>query len=160
MANVKRLRPDARVQGVLIEKMIHKKYELLIGAKRDKVFGPVIVFGMGGTLVELWQDTNIALAPLNRITAQRLMENTKAYQLINGFRNRPKVDIEALQDLLVRFSQLVVDFPEIEEIDINPFAIDEEGGFALDAHIVLARESRIKSVSKLTKVTTSPFQKL
>lgn len=137
MKNVTTHLQNTKIKGVLVEKMISKRFELLIGAKKDPIFGPVVVFGMGGVLVELLKDTNMGLPPLNRTLAKRIIENTKAYQMINGFRGMPKVDIEELQFLLVKFSYLLMDFPELKEIDINPFAIDEKGGFALDAHIVL-----------------------
>lgn len=138
----------AKIKGVLVEEMIFNRFELLIGAKKDPIFGPVVVFGMGGVMVELLKDTNMGLPPLNMVLAQRIIENTKAYQMINGFRGMPKVDIEALQFLLVKFSYLLMDFPELKEIDINPFAVDENGGFALDAHIVLDEEIVLEKNNK------------
>jgi acetyltransferase len=129
--------PNATIEGVRVEKMIKKRYELLIGAKKDPIFGPVIVFGSGGILVELFKDTKMGLPPLNMALAQRIIEGTKAYQLVKGYRGMPPVDLEALQFLLVKFAYLVMDIPELKEIDINPFAMDEHGGMALDAHIVL-----------------------
>ena len=137
---VKEHQPSALVKGVLVEKMISKRYELLIGAKKDPIFGPVIVFGMGGVLVELLKDTNMGLPPLNMALAKRIMEKTKAFRLLEGYRGMPKVNMEVIQFLLVKFSYLLMDFPEIREIDINPFAVDEKGGFALDAHIVLEKD--------------------
>lgn len=138
--HVKEHQPSALVKGVLVEKMITKRYELLIGAKKDPIFGPVIVFGMGGVLVELLKDTNMGLPPLNMALAKRIMEKTKAFRLLEGYRGMPKVNMEVIQFLLVKFSYLLMDFPEIREIDINPFAVDEKGGFALDAHIVLEKD--------------------
>lgn len=138
--DVTELAPKSKIEGVLLEKMIRKKHELLIGAKRDPIFGPVVVFGMGGTLVELWRDTNISLAPIHELQAMELMKPTKAYQLISGFRNLPQVNLKWLSQILIQFSQLISDFPQIKEVDINPFAVDEAGGFALDAHIVLLEQ--------------------
>ncbi|MEZ5045202.1 MAG: GNAT family N-acetyltransferase [Saprospiraceae bacterium] len=140
MANTQHHFPAANLEGVRVEKMINKKYELLIGAKKDPIFGPVIVFGSGGVLVELYNDTNMGLPPLNMALAKRIIENTKVYQLLQGYRGMPGVDIEAVQFLLVKFAYLLMDLPEIKEIDINPYAIDEEGGLALDAHIVLDQD--------------------
>ena len=129
--------PEAKIEGVRVEKMVKKPYELLIGSKKDPIFGPVIVFGTGGIYVELYKDTSMGLPPQNMALSQRIIENTKAYKLLQGFRGMPGVDLEQVQFLLVKFSYLLMDLPEIKEVDINPFAIDEHGGLALDAHIVL-----------------------
>ncbi|MCF8248237.1 MAG: bifunctional acetate--CoA ligase family protein/GNAT family N-acetyltransferase [Saprospiraceae bacterium] len=139
IANAKRHRPDAHIVGVLVEKMVSKDFELLIGAKKDPVFGPVIAFGMGGTAVEIFQDINLGLPPLNMALARRMIERTKVFQLLQGYRGRPGVDLLGLQFLLVKFSYLVMDFPEIKEVDINPYAVDVEGGVVLDSHIVLEK---------------------
>lgn len=132
--------PDADIEGVRVEKMIDKSYELLIGSKKDPVFGPVIVFGSGGVLVELYKDTCMGLPPQNMALAQRIIENTKVYKLLKGYRGMQGVNLEVVQFMLVKFSYLLMDLPEIKEIDINPFAIDAEGGMALDAHVVLDDE--------------------
>lgn len=146
-----------KIKGVLVEKMISKRFELLIGAKKDPIFGPVVVFGMGGVMVELWKDTNMGLPPLNMALAQRIIENTKAYQLINGYRGMPKVDMEALQFLLVKFSYLLMDFPVLNEIDINPFVIDENGGIALDAYIVLDEKVVLEKTNHYNHLVISPY---
>ncbi|PHN02254.1 acetate--CoA ligase alpha subunit [Flavilitoribacter nigricans] len=137
VSNAKSHVPDAKIEGVRVEKMIKKPYELLIGSKKDPIFGPVIVFGTGGIYVELYKDTSMGLPPQNMALAQRIIENTKAYKLLQGFRGMPGVDLENIQFLLVKFSYLLMDLPEIKEVDINPYAVDENGGVALDAHIVL-----------------------
>lgn len=129
--------PEAAFTGVRVEKMISKRYELHIGAKKDPIFGPVIAFGSGGILVEYFKDIGMGLPPLNMALALRIIEKTKAYAWLKGVRGVPGVDVEMIQFLLVKFAYLVMDFPEIQEIDINPFAVDEEGGVALDAHIIL-----------------------
>ncbi len=137
ITRVKIKEPDAEIMGVLVEKMIDKRYELLIGAVRDKVFGPALVFGMGGSLVELWNDAHMALAPLTRADACRLIKLTKAHTLISGFRGMPAINKEHLVDVIVNFSHLIHDLENIVEVDINPFAIDEIGGIALDAHMLI-----------------------
>ncbi len=129
--------PQARIQGVLVEKMVSKKFELLIGAKKDPLFGPVIAFGWGGVTVEVLKDINLGLPPLNMALAQRIIEKTKIYKLLQGFRGMEGVDMDSLKFLLVKFSYLLMDFPEIQEIDINPFVMDSKGGVVLDAHVVL-----------------------
>ncbi|MGM5482063.1 MAG: acetate--CoA ligase alpha subunit [Nanobdellota archaeon] len=135
--NVKNKAPDARIEGVLIEEMISKKFELLIGSKKDELFGPTIVFGKGGVTVELEKDTNLTLPPINKEQAKSLMEKTKIYNLLKGYRGIKGVNINKLQDILYKFSKLLIDFPELKEVDINPFSVDENGGAVLDAKIIL-----------------------
>lgn len=149
--------PNAHLHGVLVEKMLHKRYELIIGAKKDPIFGPAILFGMGGVMVELLKDRNIGLPPLNMTLAQRLIENTRAYQLLKGFRGLPAVDLEAMRFLLCKFAQLVVDFPEIGELDINPFGVDEQGGIALDARVVLDADCLAQKIAPHAHLCISPY---
>jgi acetyltransferase len=125
--------------GVTVQPMLNPdgSYELIIGSSLDPQFGPVLVFGTGGQLVEIFKDRAIALPPLNTTLARRLMEQTKIYEALKGVRGRKAVDLEALEKLLVKFSQLVVEQPQIQEIDINPLLVSEERLSALDARIVL-----------------------
>ncbi len=127
-------------QGVTVQPMLrmgHGDYELIIGSSLDLQFGPVLLFGTGGSLVEVFKDRSLALPPLNSTLARRLMEQTKIYQALKGVRGQGSVDLAALEQLLVRFSQLVVEQPWIEEIDINPLLASAERLIALDARIVL-----------------------
>lgn len=139
LENARSHRPDARIDGVLVEKMVKKEFELLVGAKKDPVFGPVIAFGLGGTAVEVFQDIHLGLPPLNMALARRMIERTKVFKLLQGYRGKPGVNLQDLQFLLIKFAYLVMDFPEIKEIDINPFVMDSEGGVVLDSHIVLEK---------------------
>jgi acetyltransferase len=124
--------------GVTVEPMVKLDgYELIVGSSIDPQFGPVILFGSGGQLVEVYRDRCLALPPLNTTLAQRLMEQTKIFTALKGVRGRKPVDIAALEQLLVRFSQLVVEQPWIAEIDINPLLASPERLLALDARIVL-----------------------
>ena len=121
--------------------MVKKQgYEVIIGAKADPLFGPVILFGMGGMGVELFKDFAIGIPPLNQTLARRMMEETKVYQLLKGYRNVPPANIQLLEEILVRFSQMLVDFPQLKEVDINPFFITEKEAVALDARIVIDKE--------------------
>ncbi len=129
--------PKADIHGVLIERMVKKPFELLIGAKKDPIFGPAIAFGKGGVAVEVFRDTQLGLPPLNMRLARRIIENTKIYPLLKGYRNMPGVDMEDLTFVLTKFSHLLTDFPEIAEVDINPYVADEESGIALDARVIL-----------------------
>ena len=138
---VKERAPKAVIEGVSVQKMIEGiDYELILGSKKDKDFGAVILFGMGGITAELIKDFSIGLPPLNQTLAKRLMEETKAYKLIQGWRGKPPADLEELETTLVNFSHLVVDFPEIAEIDINPLAISGGKLCALDARIILDKD--------------------
>ena len=118
---------------------MHKRpaYELILGAKQDRDFGPVILFGMGGILTEVLKDRAIALPPLNRLLAKRLMEETKVYQLLQGYRDIPPANIQLLEEILIRLAQLVTDFSEIEELDINPLFVNEKNACAIDARVLL-----------------------
>ena len=125
-------------QGVTVQPMIKLDgYELIVGSSLDSQFGPVMLFGTGGQLVEVFKDRALALPPLNSTLARRLMEQTKIFTALKGVRGRKPVDIAALEELLVRFSQLVVEQPWIKEIDINPLLASPERLLALDARVVV-----------------------
>jgi acetyltransferase len=133
--------PHAVVQGVSVQRMIENvDYELILGSKKDKDFGAIILFGMGGTAAEIIKDFSIGLPPLNQTLAKMLMEETKVYKMLQGFRGRPPAHRKELEKILVGFSNLIVDFPEIAEIDINPLAVAQGKAYALDARVVLDRE--------------------
>ncbi len=127
--------------GVTVQPMIDRSdgYELIIGSSMDEQFGPVLLFGSGGQLVEVYQDRALGLPPLNRTLARRMMEQTKIYEALQGVRGREPVDQDRLETLLVRFSQLVVEQPRIKEIDVNPLLAQPgaDGLLALDARVVL-----------------------
>jgi acetyltransferase len=114
-----------------------QQYELAMGSKRDRDFGPVIFFGIGGIMAEVLKDRSVALPPLNRLLARQLMKKTKIYTLIKGFKNHLPVDLTWLEEILIRLSQLVTDFPEIEEIDINPMIVTPNDVYAKNTRILL-----------------------
>ncbi|MHB1426844.1 MAG: GNAT family N-acetyltransferase, partial [Gemmataceae bacterium] len=125
-------------EGVSVQAMVRERgYELIIGSSLDRQFGPVILFGCGGILVEVFKDRALGLPPLNRTLARRLMERTKIYEVLQGVRGQKAVNLEALETLLARFSQLLVDFPEIQEVDMNPVLAAPERVVALDARLLL-----------------------
>ena len=124
--------------GVVVQPMIARDgYELILGSSIDPQFGPVLLFGAGGQLVEVFRDRALGLPPLNRTLARRMMERTRIHRALKGVRGRAPVDLGALEELLVRFSQLVVEHPRIKEIDINPLLASVSGLVALDARVVL-----------------------
>ena len=122
-------RPDARLQGFTVQPMIvwPNAQELLLGVFDDRLFGPVILFGAGGTATEIIKDSAVALPPLDVKLARDLMQQTRIYKLLEGYRDRPTADLEAIADTLVRLSQLVVDCPALRELDINPLLANEDG---------------------------------
>ncbi|MBS3825392.1 bifunctional acetate--CoA ligase family protein/GNAT family N-acetyltransferase [Candidatus Bipolaricaulota bacterium] len=149
VSRAKNHRPSAEVLGVTVQKMISNvDYELILGSKKDPLFGASILFGRGGTGVELYKDTSAGFPPLNQVLAHRLMEDTKVYQLLKGYRGREGADIRELEKQLIRFSQLIIDFPEIKEIDINPLAVIDGSFRALDARIILDEDFKDKQVEK------------
>ena len=119
-------------QGVAVQRMLPRGYELILGSSLDPQFGPVILFGLGGELVEVFRDRSLALPPLNTTLARRLMEQTKVYAALKGVRGRRAVDSALLERILVRFSRLIVENPRIREIDINPLLVSEHGICAVD----------------------------
>jgi acetyltransferase len=124
--------------GVTVQRFHHEEgVELIVGATTDPQFGPVISFGLGGTWVEVMQDVSIGLPPLNRKLARQLMESTKVYRLLRGYRKLPAADIAALESFLVYFSRMVTENPEIKEIEINPLCATSDGLIVLDARIIL-----------------------
>ena len=139
MDRVRKAKPDARIDGIYVQKMAKQiDYELILGAKKDNDFGAVILFGMGGIGVELLKDVSIGLPPLNQILARRVMEETKIYRALSkGLRNKPPIDMRSLEQVMVRFSNMIVDFPEIAEMDINPLVVSNGGLHVLDARIII-----------------------
>jgi acetyltransferase len=126
-------------EGVTVQPMVRQDgYELILGSNVDPVFGPVILFGSGGQLVEVYRDRALALPPLNTTLAQRLMELTRINKALEGVRGRKAVNLETLKAALVAFSELVVELPRIAEIDINPLVVSSDKLLALDARVVLA----------------------
>lgn len=134
---VAKARPEARLEGFTVQPMIVRPnaHELLLGVSEDRLFGPVILFGAGGVATEVIKDTAVALPPLDVELARDLMQQTRIFSLLKGYRDRPPADLEAIADALVRLSQLVIDFPALREIDVNPLLADEKGIVALDARI-------------------------
>lgn len=157
MKNAATAAPKAALDGVLIEQMVDRKYELLIGCKKDPIFGPVIVFGLGGVAVEVFKDTNIGLPPLNMALSQRLIEDTKIFTLLKGYRGMQGIELKQLQFMLYKFAYLIMDFPEIAEIDINPYGIDHRGGVVLDAKVILDPKVLAQPVAPFSHLVISPY---
>ncbi len=137
--NVTRLQPGARINGVTIQNMATQKRgrEVCIGLVTDEPFGPVISFGAGGTMIELINDRTMELPPLNQFLARRLIERSRVAETLGLWRGAPAVNMEALEQILLRVSEMVCELPQLREMDINPIIIDETGALAVDARIVI-----------------------
>ena len=130
---------QGKVAGVLVQKMVLDGKEVILGAKRDPSFGPVVLFGLGGIYVEILKETSLRVAPINRSESEEMISETKGSDIFKGLRGEQPLDTEALVESLLRLSQLVTDFPEIEGVDINPVKVLEKGAIAVDARILLTR---------------------
>jgi len=131
--------PGADIKGVTVQTMLtDPDYELIIGAKKDVDFGPVIVFGMGGVMTEVFEDIAMGLPPLNHSLARQMIRGTKISRVLNGFRHIARVSETQLEELLIRTGRLVTDFPEITDLDINPFMVKDGKIFAVDARVHIA----------------------
>lgn len=145
--NAKNHCPKAKILGVTVEKMCKtpSDRELMIGIISDKVFGPVISFGLGGGLVEIVKDQAIELPPLNQFLAEQLIARTRASKILSEFRNKPAVSMDVLINILLRISEMICELPRIKEMDINPLIINEHGAMAIDARFVI--ESQPSNIS-------------
>lgn len=148
---------EAAFDGVTVQTMVDRSdaYELIVGSSIDPQFGPVILFGMGGQLVEVFRDRAVGLPPLNRTLARRMMEQTRIYEALRGVRGRAAVDFAALETLLVRFAELVLDHPEVAEIDINPLLVSARAMVALDARVLVHPQDA--DLSKLPRPAIRPY---
>jgi len=158
---VKQKVPKAKIKGVTIQKMIKNKgYELILGSKKDSIFGSTILFGMGGIYTELFKDRSIGFPPLNQVLAHRIIEKTKAYELLKGFRGLPPVNMQKVEETMVNFSQLIIDNPEIQELDINPLIALGDELIAVDARIILDNNWKDKPHLIVTPYPTRYIKKV
>ncbi len=139
LRTVRKKRPDATIEGFTLEKMVSLlgAYELILGLTSDPIFGPTLLFGAGGKAVEVLKDKAVALPPLNQTLARHMIESTRIYKLLKGFRDQKPMPLDALNQALLNLSQLVIDLAEVVDLDINPLLATESGLLALDARIKL-----------------------
>lgn len=133
--------PDAAIWGVNVQQMAHKGREVILGSTRDPRFGPIVMFGLGGIYTEALQDVTFRLAPLRQLSARNMLEQIRGRKILEGFRGEPPADLDAVQECLERLSQLLIEFPVIEELDINPLIAYAEGAAVADARIILSESS-------------------
>jgi acetyltransferase len=139
ISRARKLRPDAAVEGVTVQHMVNIRdgVEMIMGAKRDPTFGAVIMVGMGGIATDMYLDRSLGLPPLNERLARRMLESLRSWPLLQGYRGHPGINLDRLIEILMRFSYLVADYPEIRELDVNPLLVTPGGVVAVDARIVL-----------------------
>ncbi len=152
-------RSDAQVEGVTVQKMVTHPggVELIVGAKRDPVFGTVLLVGAGGTAAEVFQDRALELPPLSERLARRMIESLRSWPLLQGYRGRPAVNIDRLIEVLMRLSYLVADYPEIKELDVNPLLVTPKDAIALDARIILDHEILLHPVRPYSHLAIRPY---
>jgi len=134
--NVKKHNPKARIDGILVQKMIKDGQEIIIGGKKDPQFGQVLVFGGGGILVELLEDVAFRVVPVSKKDAEEMMQETKFYQILKGFRGK-RYDVNSVLDILLKTSKLLEQNPGIAELDLNPVIVCQKNAFAVDARIAV-----------------------
>jgi len=158
MMRAERNLPSARVDGVTVQPMIAGGYELMMRSRREPQFGSIIAFGMAGVCVELFNDLSFGFPPLNQTLARRMIEQTKAYKILSeGFRGKPAANLRLLEEALVKFSQLIVDFPQIIEFEVNPLLISEKEVVALSAQAVLDLGKRLTPSQRFGHLIIRPY---
>ncbi len=150
----------ARIIGVTVQPMVQKKgYEVILGSKTDPIFGPVMLFGMGSFGAEFFKDYSIGLPPLNTTLIRRIIEETRISKLLQGHGGSPPANFKKLEEIMLLFSHLLVDFPQIKKVDINPLLINEEEAIVLNASIVINKESVCKKFDPHEHLVISPYPK-
>ena len=134
--------PQAVIQGVSVQKMVRPGVEVIIGMSQDAQFGPVLMFGLGGILVEVLKDVSFRIVPMEKRDAAEMIREIKGYPVLEGYRGREKVDIAYLEDMLLTVSNFVEKNPEIKELDLNPVFAYSDGAIAVDARVILEVEEK------------------
>ena len=137
LANIKKHYPKAKIVGVSVQKMAKQGIEIIIGMTKDAQFGPVIMFGLGGILVEVLKDVSFRIVPMTKRDASEMIAEIKGYPILKGYRGQDPADIPYLEDLIVKVSEFVDKNPEIKELDLNPVFAYKDGALAVDARIIL-----------------------
>ncbi len=159
MESVKAKYPEARIDGITVQKMVSPKdaVEMILGIKKDSVFGTVLMVGMGGITAELFGDKALGFPPLNERLARHMIESLKIYPLLEGYRGAPPKNIDKLIQVLIRLSYLAADYPEITELDINPLLVTPDDAVALDARIVVDRNIKWRKEDPWSHLALHPY---
>jgi acyl-CoA synthetase (NDP forming) len=137
VANVKKHKPDAKINGVLVQNMAPSGREIIVGVTKDRQFGPLVMFGLGGIFVEVLKDVSFRLPPINKKEALTMMGEIKGYPILKGVRGNEPADLDAVADVIAKTSKMVMDLPEISELDMNPIFVYSKGLMVVDARIVM-----------------------
>lgn len=140
MKSIKQQYPDAKILGVSVQKMARPGVEVIIGMTKDAQFGPVIMFGLGGVLVEILKDVSFRIVPLEKRDAREMIKEIKGYPVLEGYRGQEAVDIENLEKMILKVSAFVEKNPQINELDLNPVFAYSDGAVAVDARVILGEE--------------------
>jgi len=159
LKSISRNFPDADIQGATVQPMFDIKYavELILGIKKDPIFGTVILLGMGGTCTELFQDKRLCFPPVNELIARQMIESLKICPVLKGYRGSPPKNIDKLIEAIIRLSYLAADYPEIEELDINPLLVTPKDVVALDARIVIDQSLAGKKIPQFSHLLIHPY---
>ncbi len=157
--NVEDYKPDAKIEGVTVQTMVNSKngVEMILGIKKDPIFGTVIMAGMGGVGAELYEDKSLGFPPLNERLARLMLEDLKIYPLLKGYRGAKPKNVDKLIETMIRLSYLAADYPEIEELDINPILVSEKEVIALDAHVIIDQKLIENPVPKYSHLVLHPY---
>ena len=135
--NVKARVPDAEITGILVQEMAPDGTQVIVGSTKDPTFGSTIMFGLGGIFVEVLKDVSFRLVPITRVDAEEMVREIKAYKILEGVRGMPPADQETILDILMKTSEMLVECPEIKELDMNPILVYEKGAKIVDARVIL-----------------------
>jgi acetyl-CoA synthetase (ADP-forming) len=139
ISNVKRSKPDAKIVGILVQEMAPPSTEVIVGMTKDPQFGPALMFGLGGIFVEVLKDVSFRVAPITERDAREMITEIKGYPLLKGYRGTPPADVDTLVQILLKTSKLVIEHPEVDQLDLNPIMVYEKGAKVVDARMILSR---------------------
>lgn len=137
LRNIKNKHPTARIEGFFVQQMLKDGYELIVGGKQDDTFGPVVMLGFGGIFVEIFDDVAFRVAPVSKEDVLEMIEEIKAGKILKGYRGRKPANINELVDVVIKTSKILLENPEVKELDINPLIVNEHSAVAVDARIIL-----------------------
>ncbi len=159
MERVHRNVPDAKIEGITVQKMIDvsDSVQMILGIKKDPVFGTVILVGMGGTEAELFMDSRLEFPPLNERLANQMIKSLRIYPLLKGYRGSTPKNIDKLVEVMIRLSYMAADYPEIEELDINPIIVTKDDVVALDAHVIIDQNTLDEPVQSYSHLLLRPY---
>jgi len=139
ISNVRRSKPDARIVGILVQEMALSSTEVIVGMTKDPQFGQALMFGLGGIFVEVLKDVSFRVAPITERDAREMITEIKGYPLLRGYRGMPPADVDTIVQILLKTSKLVMEHPEVDQLDLNPIMVYEKGAKVVDARMILSR---------------------